>query len=99
MLSLKRRENKHLKRVNKVKELYSCAVQNYLTGIYPNVNNNNKTFYIFQGYLLPEARTNTGIEESKVELEEKALTTLIKSYCRESGVRNLKKQIDKVRRE
>ena len=36
-------------------------------------------------------------EEADVILESSAVDTLIKYYCRESGVRNLKKHIDKVR--
>ena len=34
--------------------------------------------------------------EADVELESSAVDVLIKYYCRESGVRNLKKHIEKV---
>jgi len=33
-----------------------------------------------------------------VRIDDAAIDLLIKYYCRESGVRNLKKSIDKVRR-
>lgn len=49
-------------------------------------------------YLAPQARDNSGLKEVDVELTPEAIDSLIKSYCRESGVRNLKKQIEKVYR-
>ncbi|KAI9934868.1 ATP-dependent Lon protease pim1 [Aspergillus wentii] len=49
-------------------------------------------------YLAPAARELTGLKEVDVTLKEDAIEELIKSYCRESGVRNLKKQIEKVYR-
>lgn len=53
---------------------------------------------IAERYLAPEAKKNTGLENVNVELTEDAIKALIKNYCRESGVRNLKKQIDKIYR-
>ncbi|GLB06747.1 ATP-dependent Lon protease pim1 [Aspergillus tubingensis] len=53
---------------------------------------------IAQRYLAPAARELTGLKEVDVSLTEEAVEELIKSYCRESGVRNLKKQIEKVYR-
>ncbi|KAI9279329.1 ATP-dependent protease La [Sporodiniella umbellata] len=47
-------------------------------------------------YLAPTAKTAAGLEHVNVNLTEEAIDTLIKNYCRESGVRNLKKHIDKV---
>ncbi|KAG1473241.1 hypothetical protein G6F56_001070 [Rhizopus delemar] len=47
-------------------------------------------------YLAPTAKTSAGLEHVNVNLTEDAIDTLIKNYCRESGVRNLKKHIDKV---
>ncbi|KAL0094519.1 ATP-dependent protease La [Phycomyces blakesleeanus] len=47
-------------------------------------------------YLAPAAKLSAGLEHVDVNLTEEAVDTLIKSYCRESGVRNLKKHIDKV---
>ncbi|KAL2832919.1 Lon protease-like protein, mitochondrial [Aspergillus cavernicola] len=53
---------------------------------------------IAQRYLGPAARELTGLKDVDVNLSEEAIEELIKSYCRESGVRNLKKQIEKVYR-
>jgi Lon-like ATP-dependent protease len=39
-----------------------------------------------------------GVDETKVTLSDPALEIIIKSYCRESGVRNLQKHIEKVMR-
>ena len=43
------------------------------------------------------ARDSSGVKENNIKITEEALSTLIKSYCRESGVRNLQKHIEKVR--
>ncbi|CAH1252788.1 LONP1 [Branchiostoma lanceolatum] len=51
---------------------------------------------IAEKYLVPKARLDAGVSEEKVSLDENAISALIKSYCRESGVRNLEKQIQKV---
>lgn len=53
---------------------------------------------IAEKYLAPAARELTGLKDVDVNLERDAIEELIKSYCRESGVRNLKKQIEKVYR-
>jgi Lon-like ATP-dependent protease len=47
-------------------------------------------------YLGPQAREASGLKDADVVLESTAVDVLIKYYCRESGVRNLKKHIDKV---
>lgn len=49
-------------------------------------------------YLSPAAKELAGLKDADVELSDEAIEELIKSYCRESGVRNLKKQIEKVYR-
>lgn len=49
-------------------------------------------------YLAPAAKEAAGLKDAKVNLTDEAIEELIKSYCRESGVRNLKKQIEKVYR-
>lgn len=51
---------------------------------------------IAKQYLLPQAMKDSGLLEDKIRIEDDALQTLIKSYCRESGVRNLQKHIEKV---
>lgn len=53
---------------------------------------------IAQKYLVPQALTHSGLSEDKVNVTDEAMTKLIKSYCRESGVRNLQKQIEKIYR-
>uniref|UniRef100_A0A2K5QKG5 Lon protease homolog n=1 Tax=Cebus imitator TaxID=2715852 RepID=A0A2K5QKG5_CEBIM len=53
---------------------------------------------IAERYLVPQARTLCGLDESKAKLSSDVLTLLIKQYCRESGVRNLQKQVEKVLR-
>ena len=49
-------------------------------------------------YLAPAAKEMSGLKDVNVVLKQDAIHELIKSYCRESGVRNLKKQIEKVYR-
>lgn len=51
---------------------------------------------ISEKYLIPQLRKSSGLEEYDVKIDQSALVTLIHSYCRESGVRNLQKQIEKV---
>ncbi|EEH18221.1 ATP-dependent protease La [Paracoccidioides brasiliensis Pb03] len=53
---------------------------------------------IAERYLAPTAKEMSGLKDVDVKLEKGAIEELIKSYCRESGVRNLKKQIEKVYR-
>ena len=53
---------------------------------------------IAQRYLSPSAKELCGLKDADVNLLDEAVEELIKSYCRESGVRNLKKQIEKVYR-
>merc|ERR1712106_1229400 len=40
-------------------------------------------------YLIPQVEELTGLTKEHIELSEDGLTTLIRSYCRESGVRSL----------
>jgi Lon-like ATP-dependent protease len=49
-------------------------------------------------YLEPVAREHAGLKDADVKLLPEAVDVLIKQYCRESGVRNLKKQVEKVYR-
>jgi Lon-like ATP-dependent protease len=53
---------------------------------------------IAERYLGPAAKELAGLKDVDVNLSKEAIKELIKSYCRESGVRNLKKQIEKVYR-
>lgn len=47
-------------------------------------------------YLVPQAKRDCGLEDKHIDIQDNTLSTLIKSYCRESGVRNLQKQIEKI---
>ena len=54
---------------------------------------------IAKTYLLPKALKETGLDECKnfkIEITDDGLETLVKNYCRESGVRSLEKQIEKI---
>ncbi|KAL2177229.1 Lon protease C-terminal proteolytic domain-containing protein [Thermothelomyces heterothallicus CBS 202.75] len=53
---------------------------------------------IAERYLAPQAQELAGLKDVDVQLDKSAIEELIKSYCREAGVRNLKKQIEKVYR-
>ncbi|KAK6178693.1 hypothetical protein SNE40_011218 [Patella caerulea] len=47
-------------------------------------------------YLVKQAEVGSGLTSDKVNIGDDAMEVLIKSYCRESGVRNLQKQIEKI---
>ncbi|CEP63088.1 ATP-dependent Lon protease PIM1 LALA0_S07e02124g [Lachancea lanzarotensis] len=53
---------------------------------------------IAEQYLSPSAKRDAGLANAHVNLTEEAVISLMKLYCRESGVRNLKKHIEKVYR-
>lgn len=53
---------------------------------------------IAQRYLIPQASKTSGVTSDQAAINDDALSKLIKSYCRESGVRNLQKFIEKVTR-
>ncbi|KAJ2629536.1 ATP-dependent Lon protease pim1 [Coemansia sp. RSA 1290] len=51
---------------------------------------------IAQKYLAPQAKEAAGLQGAHVQLSDEAVDALVRSYCRESGVRNLKKHIEKI---
>lgn len=53
---------------------------------------------IAKQYLIPTAMKLTGVTEEKFKISDESLNSLIKFYCRESGVRNLQKHIEKILR-
>lgn len=53
---------------------------------------------IAKQYLLPQAMKDSGLKDTNIKLDDASLNALIRSYCRESGVRNLQKHIEKVER-
>ncbi|ODQ64309.1 ATP-dependent protease La [Nadsonia fulvescens var. elongata DSM 6958] len=59
---------------------------------------NEEKLAIAQNYLVPNAKKINGLGEVDVSIADSALWELIKGYCRENGVRNLKKLVDKVYR-
>lgn len=60
-------------------------------------NANGRGGDLLQRYLVPQARVLCGLDENKARITSDVLRVLIKQYCRESGVRNLQKQVEKVR--
>lgn len=53
---------------------------------------------IAKQYLIPQAMKDSGLTAEQITFDESALSKLIRAYCRESGVRNLQKHIEKVSR-
>ncbi|KAI0243542.1 ATP-dependent Lon protease pim1 [Massospora cicadina] len=53
---------------------------------------------IAANYLIPQAKAQCGLDKANVVLAPAAIDQLIRAYCRESGVRNLKKYIEKIYR-
>ncbi|OCF39251.1 ATP-dependent protease La [Kwoniella heveanensis CBS 569] len=53
---------------------------------------------IAERYLSPQAKEASGLKDVDIQLEPGAIEALIRYYCRESGVRNLKKHIEKIYR-
>lgn len=51
---------------------------------------------IAERYLIPRARTDSGLADAPFSISKEAVDILVHQYCRESGVRNLKKFIEKV---
>ncbi|KAG5363237.1 Lon protease-like protein [Yarrowia sp. B02] len=47
-------------------------------------------------YLVPQSKKETGLEKVNVTVTDDAINALNRQYCRESGVRNLKKHIEKI---
>lgn len=58
----------------------------------------DEKIHIARDYLEKSTREACGIKLEQVEVTDAALLSLIENYCRESGVRNLQKQIEKIYR-
>jgi len=90
--------NKHLTKAKncnlEVKGIFSNLLIEFI-GYFSALNCLNLSV-IFQRYLIPQAQTSSGVKPEQMQLLPDVLNILIKSYCRESGVRNLQKQIEKV---
>ncbi|XP_058756355.1 lon protease homolog 1, mitochondrial-like [Vicia villosa] len=58
----------------------------------------DEKMHIARDYLEKTTREACGIKPEQVEVTDAALLALIESYCREAGVRNLQKHIEKIYR-
>ncbi|RWR76452.1 lon protease, mitochondrial-like protein [Cinnamomum micranthum f. kanehirae] len=58
----------------------------------------DEKMHIARDYLEKATREACGIRPEQVEVTDAALLALIENYCREAGVRNLQKQIEKIYR-
>lgn len=57
---------------------------------------NNEKFEIVKRHLIPEAARKAGLNSNQVKIEDDAVRRLIDKYCRESGLRNVKKFITRI---
>ncbi|AAS53384.2 AFR013Cp [Eremothecium gossypii ATCC 10895] len=53
---------------------------------------------IAERHLIPAAKKSTGLGSANINLTSDSIVALLKNYCRESGVRSLKKHIEKIYR-
>ncbi|XP_048324531.2 lon protease homolog 1, mitochondrial [Ziziphus jujuba] len=58
----------------------------------------DEKMHIARDYLEKATREACGIKPEQVEVTDEALLALIENYCREAGVRNLQKHIEKIYR-
>lgn len=58
----------------------------------------DEKMHIARDYLEKNTREACGIKPEQVEVTDAAFLALIENYCREAGVRNLQKQIEKIYR-
>ncbi|AAF26081.1 putative mitochondrial LON ATP-dependent protease [Arabidopsis thaliana] len=56
----------------------------------------DEKMHIARDYLEKTARRDCGIKPEQVDVSDAAFLSLIEHYCREAGVRNLQKQIEKI---
>ena len=64
-----------------------------LSGYHPH-----EKIRIAHDHLIPKLKKANGIEEEKFDIEDDLLNNIIREYTRESGVRGLEKEIDKIMR-
>ncbi|KAJ7562500.1 hypothetical protein O6H91_03G071600 [Diphasiastrum complanatum] len=58
----------------------------------------DEKMHIARDYLVRAALESSGVKPEQVQISDGALHTLIETYCREAGVRNLQKHIEKIYR-
>src|SRR5688572_3177316 len=51
---------------------------------------------IAKSYLVPRGRENSGLQPDQIEFEDDALKLVVRSYTRETGVRNLEREISGI---
>ncbi|KAJ4917723.1 Lon protease-like protein 3 [Raphanus sativus] len=56
----------------------------------------DEKMHIARDYLVKTVSEKCGIKPEKIDVSDAALLSLIENYCREAGVRNLQKQIEKI---
>jgi ATP-dependent Lon protease len=56
----------------------------------------NEKLQIARRYLIPRQLRENSLRESEVEFTDQAISTIIRSYTRESGVRNLEREIGSI---
>ncbi|CAN3374218.1 hypothetical protein DIURU_004138 [Diutina rugosa] len=57
---------------------------------------NNEKVEITKRHLIPDASKKAGLEGNHVNISDATITRLIEKYCRESGLRNIKKLITRI---
>lgn len=57
---------------------------------------NNEKIEIAKRHLIPEASKKAGLEANHVVISNETISRLIEKYCRESGLRNIKKLITRI---
>lgn len=93
-------------KVDLSKVLFVCTA-NYLGNIPPPLRDRmevievsgyttNEKVEITKRHLIPQAARKAGLEGGKVEIPDRTIVRLIERYCRESGLRNVKKQIGRI---
>ncbi len=58
----------------------------------------NEKLNIATRYLVPRKMKDNGVRENELEISDEAILSIIRGYTRESGVRNLEREISKIAR-
>lgn len=93
-------------KVDLSKVLFVCTA-NYLGNIPPPLRDrmeiidvlgytNNEKIEIAKRHLIPDALKKAGLESSHVNISDDTISRLIEKYCRELGLRNIKKLITRI---
>ena len=56
----------------------------------------DEKMHIARDYLLKNVKRKCGLKPEQVDVSDTALLSLIENYCREAGVRNIQKHIEKI---